>query len=153
LPNQNHTRCRRFRNLTPSREQSIRGNLVRSGVIGLSEQYRMLYRATTKQLERARMTKMQLGSGCLLMALVTPMMTGCRMAATGGGGGATWKLVVAEDFTESASLDGWILDGAAEVTVTAGGELLVQTLPETPDGHPARCSVLWYPTPVWGDIR
>jgi len=65
----------------------------------------------------------------------------------------TWELVFSEDFSSPEALKHWQLEGAAAVSVTPEGRLLIETQKKEIEGHLVRCSVLWYSRPIKGDLR
>ena len=64
-----------------------------------------------------------------------------------------WELALEEDFSKPSALDNWKLDGAAQVSVTKDGKLLIATQRKEIEGKGCRASVLWLKKPVEGDIR
>ena len=80
-------------------------------------------------------------------------LAGCHMVPSGRAPEPEWRLVVQEDFDSSDCLRDWVLDGAADVSVTPAGKLRIQTQDREVSGERVRCSVLWYRKPVWGDLR
>jgi len=64
-----------------------------------------------------------------------------------------WELVFNEDFSQPSALDSWKLDGAAKVSITPDGMLLIETIEKEINGEKTHCSVLWYSQPFRGDLR
>ena len=68
-------------------------------------------------------------------------------------GDKTWDPVLEEDFSDVQTLEQWKLDGAADVSITEQGELLIQTQKKEMGGILSTRSALWYREPFWGDLR
>lgn len=64
-----------------------------------------------------------------------------------------WQLVVSENFSTSDAVSEWVLDGTAGVSINDDGQLEINTRKEVVGDVTTRCSVLWYPKPVLGDLR
>lgn len=81
------------------------------------------------------------------------VLAGCQMVPSGRAPEPEWQLVMEEDFDSADCLCDWVLDGAADASVTQDGRLRIQTLDRETDAGRVRCSVLWHSVPVWGDLR
>jgi hypothetical protein len=67
--------------------------------------------------------------------------------------GRIWKQVLQCDFSSSEGLQNWKLEGAAEVSTTVAGELLIENTVKRIDEQDVSRSTLWYREPIWGDLK
>ena len=93
----------------------------------------------------------------LALLTLTAGLTGCGMMAPMGANddptGEGWRKVVDCDFSKRGAVDDWVLEGAADVSVTPDGWLAIATVDREAGGKPSKKSQLWYPKPLEGDVR